>query len=577
MAQRYGQWSWNGALTVGRGVFKTALDGEDLDKRTQDDLRILLGIHGYIVHPAIARFQLSTDLRFADIEGGTLASSDDLGLRADFEITPRGPYPSRFFFERQLFDFTLSEEETGSFLLQSLPDTLTRWGGRMAVARGPLTGLKTGFQFSTADFVDPDSGQETNDSQYVDWSRKTRRINHNVRLEHRDQTFSALRASFEDLILSVIERGDLNDDWWWQLTGSGFHRSVGLPADGDFSAETFRVNNGFVRQVNGDRLDLRQSVSYFSSGSSSITQAGLTATYDWLLRSGLTLSPFGSFAYQTDGGERSLSEPRLGTGLSWIWRGHKLQSVVNARVSYGRRDLRDDSLDEEERQFAYALSGSLSHSTKGGLSEQIEAEILHNELRQFAEPITDLPDLGLRRGLGAEDSYRLRLSAGKRWRRYALNGYGEWYRREDVTEGVETRTFESETLSANLGFSGPMLSLTGSIGTTEIFQDVVGDQEVDFQAVSLRLRPWRFLNVTASWRSDTRRLPLLVDYDGERLEGQLQLRIGQIYMSGKLYEVRRIMPDGSERIDTGLGWSISRGIAGWLPIVSAVERRGTIR
>lgn len=301
-AQRFGQWSWNASLSAGQGRFETELEGESLDSNTKENLWLSLGLVGYIVHPSIARFEVLTDLRTSKTSESVLKASDDIGLKVDLTVLPRSSHPTLAYFEHRLFDFTLASEVDGPFLLRGLPDTLTRWGGRTGFARGFLRGLTAGLELTTVDYADPESGQEEINSQFLDWSRNGRRINHSVRLEHREQNL-ALRMGFDDIILGVIEQGDLGKEWDWHLSASGYRRTVdvaggsGVPTP-EISTEIFRVDNIFNRPLGDDRLGLRQNLGFFSSPSGSVTDAGLVASYDWRVNSDFTLSPFGSYMHQ---------------------------------------------------------------------------------------------------------------------------------------------------------------------------------------------------------------------------------------------------------------------------------------
>ena len=108
-------------------------------------------------------------------------------------------------------------------------------------------------------------------------------------------------------------------------------------------------------------------------------------------------------------------------------------------------------------------------------------------------------------------------------------------------------------------------------------QDPGGDQEVRFTGAGARWRPWRYVHLNGSYREDQREFVLAPDIDGDRAELGLELRVGQVQLLASLFETRERLMDGSERTNRGLRWSIGRRLAGWLPIVTGTQRRGTIR
>jgi len=293
-------------------------------------------------------------------------------------------------------------------------------------------------------------------------------------------------------------------------------------------------------------------------------------------KQGLEIAPFGQYAERSSD-SLEVRSPRIGVALSWSRQAGVLDTLLSVRGSYGVVDQSDATQSEEETQKAFGVSGSLGHGQGKGLRKEIEFEAARNELRFDRNPIIDLPDLGLPvSGLGTEDFYRARFGLSHGWDSRSLGGWGEWNRRES-SDGVQIFDFESDTYTVTLQHAAPRYEIQASAGETNVEQGSLDAQEVSYQGATATWRPWRFLRLWGSYRSDTRELTLTPDIDGERIQTGLTLRIGQMAVDVSAFRTEQRPTGGPDRINEGTSWSVSRRFAGWLPIVTGSKRRGVIR
>ena len=179
-------------------------------------------------------------------------------------------------------------------------------------------------------------------------------------------------------------------------------------------------------------------------------------------------------------------------------------------------------------------------------------------------------------GLGTEDFARARVTLNHRWDGRSFGLWGEWNRRESSGQ-LRFEDFEAETLRANAQVAGRRFSLQGEVGETDSFLERRGDQEIRFRSASASWRPIRPLTVRGLYRFETRQLILLPAVDSERYEAGFTFRLGQLLIDGNVFERIERVEGGTEQENMGFRWSITRRLAGWLPIVTGDQRRGVIR
>jgi len=576
--QQFGQWWWEALITGSHHEARRFIDDDEISDTRQTDLKLALDLNGFIIHPNISTFRFGLDAIFSRIDDGRSLDTDRLGLRTDFALFPRGSYPLRFFFHRENADYSTQREQGSPFSRLGLLDTSTSWGANARLRRGMLRGTLVGFERSTLAFIDPEANREIHDNQFVDWSRRGSRLKHHARLERNYRTFGTIDMELEDLTLTFDEHGQLAPTWRWELSGSGVQRDLAVGERPSSETDFYRLRNRLAHPMRGsDLLDLRSTVAIARAGAGySADSYGLTVYYRWRPRPGWEVAPFSQYQNQSIN-EVSVHSPRAGVSASWSRQGSRLDVLLSTTASYGvlRRDG-SPTVDEEESNLAFAFSGSLGHGTAKRLRKELEVEFGRNEIRLTRDPVFDLPDLGQpRRAVGTEDSYRARIRLRRSWQSWSASAWSEVSVRESAGS-LRLADFESETLSNNLYLGFRRFTLQATSGETTVLQEDPGDQEIRFFSATASWRPWYFLAMRAIYRSDTSRIALIGDIDGERIEAQLRLKVGLLDLTVRVFERTQRVAGDRELASKGLTLSITRRLAGLLPIITGTERRGEI-
>ncbi len=577
-AQQFGRWWWDGSLGLAQRGTENSTGGVVLSDFDQQELRAALGVNGFVVHPAIGRFRLGLDLAVTELEGGRDLDTERSGYSAEFSFLPRGSYPFSLFYRRQLYDYTRREDDETSPLV-GVADTSEQWGGRFRVRKGPLVGTLFGVNHTGYDFLGGSTREEIHDREFVDWSQSSDRLQHHLRLEHRLREYGTVDLEIEDLTLNFEQRGETAEVWRWQLSGVGIQRQVGVGDDPRRTTDDYRLRTRLYRPIQGtDQLDLDANLGLSRpEGRDSLESLGLAVAYRWRPRPRWEIAPFVSYARQTT---RSLEveSPRAGLRVSLNGKKGALDWLVGGGASYGSLERRDATASSDESLSSFSFNASVGHGETSRLRKELEVEAGRNELRlDRSNLLIDLPDLGLPGTvLTDEDFYRLRATLAHRWDSKWLSGWGEWSRRE-ASDGIVAGDFSSETSTATVQYGSRRLTVQANIGETNVDQPLLGDQQIRFQGANARWRPWRLVSFTGSFRDDVREFVLAPDIDGDRLELSLELRVGEITFLAGAFETNENLASGFERSNRGLRWSISRRLAGWLPIVTGTQRRGVIR
>ncbi len=230
---------------------------------------------------------------------------------------------------------------------------------------------------------------------------------------------------------------------------------------------------------------------------------------------------------------------------------------------------------------------SLSAGAQARLKHRYELSLTRNELRYMEAADPERIDFGLIvnqdllvDGLVA----RVRLDRG--WRRLRASSSTNWARRESaqgVRQAVELRPdlersgFVSETLSQVLQLQRQPFDLSASLGTSRAASQVSPTQSSDLLTASLGWRPTEFLRLHLRYRSEERQVSLGPTLDFERREAGARFRMGLLSLEVDYFETRDNVLLAGGKSNSGFRWQVSRRAFGFLPIVSAPERRGFIR
>jgi len=577
-AQEFGQWWWRGNVGVGYKSFQNTLDGTTLADYEQQELEVGLDVNGYVIHPAVGSFDLGFDLFVNQLDGTQTVDTDRFGAHGSVELFQQGKYPIRLFAERQSFDYTDFPTDE-PFTLLGAPETLTRWGGRGRLRTGALKGSLFGFERTTYDLLESGqgSGQDIDDTQFFDWSRTFGDIRHRLRVERRERQFGAVDVNFEDYVLNLEEGGDLGEMWRWDLNSNGIYRTLDVGNGSESTFQTYYLRNRFLRPVRKtDLLDIRHSHGITMTDTTSDDRHTLSVFYRWRPRPSWEIGPFGEYSIRS-AGDVDVSTPRVGVVVAWNRAWNTLTAFVTSQVSYSTVSRSGDSGGADESRLGYSFSSSLNHRPTNGFSEELELEMTRDEQRTSPGPLVALPDLGVGLGgLGTQSKERARLTLEQRWRVRSVRAYGEWTNRQS-DDMLTTPSFDLESVTGNLVLSGRRWSLRGHVGQTDINRIAQPPERLEFLSATASLRPLRFVQLRATYRTDTRQFELLPSIDSEQTEVEATLELGQIIFEARAFERIQDPMDLDARTSKGLIVSLSRRFGGWLPVVTGDGRRGSIR
>lgn len=590
-AQTFGRWWWDGALAVGQRSNENLRDSERAGGFDQRELRLGLGLNGFLGHPSIGDFRLGLSTWFSRFQKGASLDSDRLGGELRLNLLPGSRTPAGLYLRRDNLGYSATGADDPR-VFGALADTTDQAGAWLRLARGPLRGTYFGLDYSTIDYLNPRARQEVWNRQLIDWSRSSLRFNHNLKLERRDRIYGTTDLETEDYIANFSELARFTDTWRWELNGFAVQRNV-VSSDVATVTDDLQARTRLSHDVRG--RDLLEVVYTFDfSGrqeqDSLVSHLG-SATYWWRFRPGWQLAPFLLYGYQGLDG-RSLRSPRAGLALYRHWTGRRLDGGFNVRGSYGQVEGRIEDVSRSDSQGAYSFAGSLGHGRDGGLRKEVEAEWGRNELR-FRRTAPVLPGViaPAVAGLGTEEFARARLTMSHRWRQLSFSGWGEWQSRQ-ADGGFNLRDFEADILRAVLQVTGRSLGLQAEIGesdTLERRQASPPDLE-PFDSFETLQRKTRYITGLARWRpvrrlylqalyrvDDQLGLELLPDVQSERLDLSIQYRLGAFVLEVRAWEQSQQVEAGFDTSLRGYSWTLSRRFAGWLPFVTGDTRRGVVR
>ncbi len=571
-AQLFGQWSWDARIGYSQRVYKNLVNEAEMSSFEQRDLEFSVGVNGFVIHPAVAKFRIGVDGLISAYEAQHTVDTDRWGLRGDLNLFPTGKYPVRLFITRQLYDYSTPQEDL--MLVPGNPDTFTTWGGRLRLRDGILKGALLGFERTSIDFLDPEADQELNEREFVAWSRAGESGNRHFRLERRFHEFGTVDFKTDDVIANFNQQDRISPSWTWNLSTTATHRTLGFDGRDGSSYETGRIRNQFIHTTRGnDLVTLSYSASLFRSPEAPFFQSHyLMARYRWKPKPRWEISPFSGFGIQTSA-NRNIRSPQVGISANWH-RSGTLDLTLSNRASYalvqrlGSVDAGTDTL------VGLDAGATLGHGNGSGLRKEVEGSWSRNQLRLGEEALVELPRLGVPLVGGAsEDMIRGRVTLRGRWRSLTMSGYSEWSRR--VPTGLlETTGFAADNQTHTVQISGARFRIVANFGKIMVLQP--STQNVQYRIALFSIRPWRLLALRASYRVDSRRLILAPDVEGSRISAGAELRLGAFDIRVNGFMDKEHLIERAERTNRGVSWSISRGFSGWLPIVSRgpSRRRG---
>jgi hypothetical protein len=578
-AQSFGQWWWQGYIQLDERQTENQRDGDVLGDQDEQNLTLSLELNGYLGHPALGNFRLGADLTLSELAS---VDTNDLGASSfHFNLTglPLSAAPFNLFYSHGKWNYGnggTDEEEPSLF--RGSPDTVTTWGGNVRITKGTLRGLLLGLNRSVLEQLDPELRDETNEREYLDWSRAGRKLNHHLRIERRSEQY-AFDLGFEDVLLRLDQQGNLTDKWRWQLSATGQQRGMTFGDNPESDSEAYRVSTQATRALrHGNALDVTTSLVRSRAGNGPFSEgSSLGSSYYWRPSPAWQVSPSVNHSRQTS--PRS-SANGTGGGLSVSWSGKRgpFTVLASGRASHSRLEREALNLPSvRTRQSAYSFTSTLRFGGRRGLRGNLTLGLNRGEFTAVREPIPELPDLGLSDNeLSIQDSAHLRFGINRRWGRRFVNAWTEWSGQQ-VDASAMQRGSETERLTASLQITDRTLSFRVNASDTTVDRPTKGEEAVRSLTASAAWHPRGYFGVSSSHRRDSRQVFLVPDLEGAHTEVGLDFALGLLSLQVFAFETRESVAHLEERTSRGLRWTVRRGFAGWLPIVTGTQRRGTIR
>ncbi len=575
-AQQFGQWSWDGALGLEGRRFDNRLGNDRLSGYQSQAVYLGLGLNGFIVHPAVARFRLGLDTWYTRFPQGGALDGFRFGGRFDLGLFERGVYPVRLYFDKAIYSYQDLVNDDPVTLLGGLPDSTTSWGGRLRIKRGFLHGLLLGLDMTELAFVGSDRRTETRSVFFGDWSKSGKKIQHHVRLNHEVRDYSRLDYTFRTTTLNWDEHGQLAPTWRWDFFTVGIRRVTDYDQN-SAATDTLRLRSKFIHDFSeASVVDFGYSFGYAGAGGTSALDHQLEGRYRRTFDTGWELGPF-VVINRRDVDDLQVSVLQGGLSATWVWASGAWDTNVSGTGSYGRTMYSADGQAATAPFWSAGISTTLGHGKSSGLRKVLEFGVARNEIKSVGEGDPNRPDLGIGfAAAGAQDNARARLSLFHDWKGGGISGWGEWRLREADSLIDESR-LRAEDLLANVQVRMGSFSIVGDGGRTQTNQFRDAGQEISYYTGAVYWNPWHSTRIGASYRQDFRKLALAPDIDSDRIQATFEFQMGQLSMRAEFYQFTERLDVGAPRQNRGFYWTIRRGFAGWLPWVTGPQRRGVIR
>lgn len=572
-AQQYGQWSWWATLG-GESRQRTATIGTNrLSNIDEQSLRVFTGLSGYVIAPPIVGFDLGLDLQTIRNSGDVELDQTRTGYDGRLRILPLSPFPSEFWIGRTQYDYQ-GVTADDPITLVNQPVALDTWGGRLRLRSGPLSGLLVGTDETLTRFQRDAPASDTTSRSFADWSGG-RRFKHHARLDYNNWDYGAFDYHLQDMTLGITERGPLTNEWNWDLSGTMQRRDLQYGPAAPYSSDIGRMQNRFVRLGKGGRnLDISQTSGFSSDGSGYESQSHLVlARFQQPFGPRISLTPFAGFGTQIAGDLR-IQIPQAGVSASWSGAAGPVGIAANGVLSYLSLTSNDEALTPSSTDLSAGGGFSLAHGDTSGLAKLFEVSVNNNQFRSSGEVVEGIPGSGGISGTGTEDRTSARLSFARQRNQFGANLWGQWEKRESSGDAV-VNPFSSTLVTGSLQVNGPRFNAQAGLGATTLV--TTSTEKVHYVAGGASYRPWHFLQLEGSYRTDTRVLALAPDVDGSRWEGGAAFQFGRLVLRAHIFEATEAVEGSNERTDTGFNVSLARSFQGWLPIVTGPQRRGVIR
>ena len=572
-AQQYGQWSWWATLGGAARQTKATIGADRVSTLDDQSLRFFTGLSGYVVAPPIAGFDLGLDLQTTRNSGDVKLDQTRTGYNGRLRILPLSPFPTEIWIGRAQYDYT-GVTDDDPLTLVNQPVASDSWGGRLRLRSGPLGGLLVGADETAIQFEGNSTANDTTSRAFADWSGG-RRFKHHARFDYSNRDYGALDYQLEDMTLSLTEWGPLTSAWNWNLSGTMLRRNLQYDGAAAYSADIGQLQNQFVRPGKGGRsLVISQTSGLSSDGSGYESQSHLVlARLHQPFGPRVSLTPFAGFGTQVAGNLRT-QVPQAGVSAAWSGAAGPVAIAANGTVGYLSLMSSDESLTPSSTGLSAGGGFSLTHGDASRLAKLFEISVDNNQFRSSGEVIDGIPGSGGISGTGTEDRVNARLTLSRQRGQFGTSLWGQWETRSS-SGGAIVNPFSSTVLTGSLQVNGPRFNAQAGLGATTL--ETTLSEKVNYVAGGASYRPWYFLQLEGSYRTDTRVLAVAPDVKGTRWEGGAAFQLGLLVLRAHMFEATQMVEGAGGRTDTGFTLSIDRSFQAWLPIVTAPQRRGVVR
>ncbi len=571
-AQEYGQWSWEAIARAGHRSYRNTLNGRSTNDYRQRDLQVFFGVNGFIVHPAIASFSAAVDTSANRYPSGSAVDSKQVGFRLSLAALGQSFFPIQIYASRQNYDYQLRPDIEG-VSPYNIPDRATSFGGRLRLRGGPLRGLEASSDHTTIDVLGSASGSEVWNRDALDWSRGSRFSQQHYRLERQVRSFALGNYVLDDVLARAEEQGTAGR-WHWNAFGNLLRREFSTQGASSPAITIGRVT-GLLTNEDHDRpaWSLVAESGYAGGAANALSTHRVEGHYAHPRIHGVQWSPTASYMVQNAEDLRTQA-PSAGLSANWI----RSTGAFDLSASSGAALMRISSSGASatipaQTRLSYSGGMTVGHSVSRYLTERLDVAAARDQLRT-SSAVGNEPGLGTVGSAGTENSRQARLALGARAAAITANIYSDWTTRQSSL-ALPGKRFSTTTLMHTLQVTSRRVSATAMSGDTDVTANV--NEKIHFLSAGLSLAPLSFLSITTTYRKDRRMALFEPRIDGERFEAGGSFRIGAIYMNVLSFWMTERLDGGDERKNRGLTMSVSRYFGGFLPIVSAPKRRGTIR
>ena len=390
-AQSYGRWWWDGNLGYFSQEHETEFESAH-SGLTRSELKVTLGLNGYIVDPNLGQFRIQLGTTLSDFANGSAAGTDSLTYSGSLRLFPRGSYVVDLWASRQRFDY--QELADTAHRPRTLPDSSTLWGAKLRIRRGFLRGTRLGIERTKVDFVEAGSGHEGHEREFVEWTRSTGKFGHRAFLEHASRTFSRLGYSTDDVRADVRE-GWTGDQWRWRLHLNALSRDLVITGGARVGINVVSLENDLTRiSANDNQLNLSYRYGLVANGVDRTSHIVL-GRYTMQQWENWELTPSVSVAL-LQFPDQMVTAPQVGISASWNRTLGRFNLSFSQGVSYLSQQVSKDlGPDDRASTFGFSSGFSVAHGEETKLLKEINVSLSRNRLRdERSRPLPSCPTWG---------------------------------------------------------------------------------------------------------------------------------------------------------------------------------------